>query len=110
METETDNNIVIKTRKKKLNNNINKKRTNEMKKLLTLAVMMLTTAGMMAQTETKAEKKDSVNPNKPVFTVIKENPITSIKNQARSGTCWNYSTLSFFEAEILKKKIGRAHV
>lgn len=25
METETDNNIVIKTRKKKLNNNINKK-------------------------------------------------------------------------------------
>ena len=103
METETDNNIVIKTRKKKLNNNINKKRTNEMKKLLTLAVMMLTTSGMMAQTETKAEKKDSVNPNKPVFTVIKENPITSIKNQARSGTCWNYSTLSFFEAEILKK-------
>ena len=36
METETDNNIVIKTRKKKLNNNINKKRTNEMKKFLTL--------------------------------------------------------------------------
>lgn len=40
---------------------------------------------------------------KPVFTTIKENPITSIKNQSRSGTCWNYSTLSFFEAEILKK-------
>ena len=105
METETDNNIVIKTRKKKLNNNINKKRTNEMKKFLTLTVMMLTTACMMAQTETKAEKKDSVNPNKPVFTVIKENPITSIKNQARSGTCWNYSTLSFFEAEILKNNL-----
>lgn len=40
---------------------------------------------------------------KPVFTTIKEIPITSVKNQARSGTCWNYSTLSFFEAEILKK-------
>ena len=49
------------------------------------------------------EKKDSVNPNKPVFTVIKKNPITSIKDQNRSGTCWDYSTLSFFEAEILKK-------
>ena len=32
----------------------------------------------------------------------KENPITSIKNQNRSGTCWDYSTLSFFESEILK--------
>ena len=30
-------------------------------------------------------------------------PITSIKNQNRSGTCWAYSTLSFFESEILKK-------
>ena len=49
------------------------------------------------------EKKDSINPNDPVFTTVIENPITSIKNQARSGTCWNYSTLSFFEAEILKK-------
>ena len=51
----------------------------------------------------QAEKKDSVKSNKPVFTVIKENPITSIKDQNRSGTCWDYSTLSFFESEILKK-------
>ena len=50
--------------------------------------------------EKKAEKS---NANKPVFTVVKENKITSIKNQSRSGTCWDYSTLSFLEAEILKK-------
>ena len=50
--------------------------------------------------EKKAEKS---NANKPVFTVIQENKITSIKNQSRSGTCWDYSTLSFLEAEILKK-------
>ena len=49
------------------------------------------------------EKKDSVNKNKPVFTTIKENKITSIKDQNRSGTCWAYSTLSYFESEILKK-------
>ncbi len=49
------------------------------------------------------EKKDSVKSNKPVFTTIKENKITSIKDQNRSGTCWAYSTLSFFESEILKK-------
>ena len=47
----------------------------------------------------KATPKDA---NKPVFTIIKENPITSVKDQNRSGTCWDYSTLSFFESEILK--------
>ncbi len=34
---------------------------------------------------------------------LKQIPITSIKDQNRSGTCWDYSTLSYFEAEILKK-------
>lgn len=41
--------------------------------------------------------------NKPVFTIVKQNPITSIKNQSKSGTCWDYSTLSFFESEVLRK-------
>lgn len=48
------------------------------------------------------EKSTSDASNKPVFTTIKENSITSVKDQNRSGTCWDYSTLSFFEAEILK--------
>ena len=38
------------------------------------------------------------------FTTIKENPITSIKNQYRSGTCWCFSALSFIESEILREK------
>lgn len=75
-----------------------------MKKIYSIAAMIACVTTAMAQSATTAEKTDSVNKNKPVFTVIKENPITSVKNQARSGTCWNYSTLSFFEAEILKKK------
>ena len=50
-----------------------------------------------------AAKKKEAPSNKPVFTVVKELPITSVKNQNRSGTCWAYSTLSFFESEILKK-------
>ncbi len=50
-----------------------------------------------------AEVADSTKNDSLIFTTIKEIPITSVKNQARSGTCWNYSTLSFFEAEILKK-------
>lgn len=64
---------------------------------------MLFATAAMAQDAAKAEKKDSADQNKPVFTVIKQNPISSIKNQARSGTCWNYATLAYFESEILKK-------
>ena len=38
------------------------------------------------------------------FTTVKENPVTSVKNQYRSGTCWCYSALSFIESEILRTK------
>ena len=69
-----------------------------MKKIVTFALMALVTLSASAAKK-KAEPKDK---NKPVFTIIKEIPITSIKDQNRSGTCWNYSTLSYFEAEILK--------
>ncbi|MEE1121538.1 MAG: C1 family peptidase [Prevotella sp.] len=74
-----------------------------MKKFFTIAMTMLFATAAMAQDAAKAEKKDSADQNKPVFTVIKQNPISSIKNQARSGTCWNYATLAYFESEILKK-------
>ncbi len=67
-----------------------------MKKAIVLALLAVSTLGA------HAEKKNSVILNKPVFTVIKKNPITSIKDQNRSGTCWDYSTLSYFESEILK--------
>lgn len=66
-----------------------------MRKIIVMAMM-----AVLALNANAADKKD--NPNKPVFTVVKENPITSIKDQNRSGTCWDYSTLSYFEAEILK--------
>lgn len=42
----------------------------------------------------------------PTFTVVKENRITSIKDQNRSGTCWSYSGLGFFEAELLRMGKG----
>jgi aminopeptidase C len=70
-----------------------------MKKIMTLALLAIVSVGVQAAKK-KAPEKDK---NKPVFTVVKENPITSIKDQNRSGTCWDYSTLSYFEAEILKK-------
>ena len=38
------------------------------------------------------------------FTTIKELPVTPVKNQYRSGTCWCFSALSFLESEVIKAK------
>ncbi len=69
-----------------------------MKKIIALALLAVVSTGANA----KGKKQPKVDPNKPVFTIVKENPITSVKDQNRSGTCWAYSTLSYFESEILK--------
>lgn len=43
-------------------------------------------------------------PNLPelTFTTIKENPITPVKDQYRSGTCWVFSSLGFIESEVIR--------
>lgn len=64
----------------------------KIKTLLTVAACFLAYTSI-AQTATEYE-----------FTTIKENPVTSIKNQYRSGTCWCFSALSFIESEILREK------
>ena len=66
----------------------------------TLFIMLL--AGLTLSASAAKKKAAAKKSNAPEFTIVKENPITSIKDQNRSGTCWDYSTLSFFEAEILK--------
>ena len=40
------------------------------------------------------------------FTVVKENPITSVKNQSSTGTCWSFSSLGFMESELLRMGKG----
>ena len=77
-----------------------------MKKILTFALM-----AMVAVSASAAKKKVAAkDKNKPVFTIIKENPITSIKDQNRSGTCWDYSTLSWHALERCRKSAcGRDH-
>lgn len=36
------------------------------------------------------------------FTTVKELPITSVKNQNRSSTCWSFSGLAFLESELIR--------
>jgi aminopeptidase C len=40
------------------------------------------------------------------FTTVKEIPITSVKNQASSGTCWSFSAIGLIEAELLRQGKG----
>ena len=63
-----------------------------MKKIIALAMLAVVATGVNA----KGKKQVKADANKPVFTVVKQNPITSVKDQNRSGTCWAYSTLSYF--------------
>lgn len=50
-----------------------------------------------------AQKKGSTPQVEPYrFETVVENPVTSIKDQASSGTCWCFSGLSFIESEIIR--------
>src|SRR3712207_8647372 len=69
-----------------------------MKKTILIATLGLLGLSAMAQ-DTK-EKEGFV------FTTVKENPITSIKNQNRSSTCWSFSGLGFLESELLRTGKG----
>ena len=70
-------------------------------KQFAIILCMLFIGGNVFAQEKKDEKKEAKK-DTLTFTVIKENPITSVKNQNRSGTCWAFSSLGFFEAELLR--------
>lgn len=40
------------------------------------------------------------------FSDVKRLPATSVKDQYRSGTCWSFSGISFFESELLRMGKG----
>lgn len=63
-----------------------------MKKLLTAAATMLVCATAMGQGYE--------------FTEVVTVPVTSVKNQASTGTCWCFATTSFIEAELLRQGKG----
>ena len=69
-----------------------------MKKFFTLALLAVCFSAFAQKAPSPVKASDYE------FTTVKENPITSIKNQYRSGTCWCFSTISFLESEIIKAK------
>ncbi|WP_440133135.1 aminopeptidase C [Chitinophaga sancti] len=67
--------------------------------ILCLAVCYSTTTAM-AQTTNKEGSKYQ-------FTVIKNLDAGDVENQGRTGTCWSFSGLSFFQAEALRNGKGK---
>lgn len=65
------------------------------------AAVALFAIGLTAQ-----EKNDTPKEEGFVFTTVKEAPITSIKNQNRSSTCWSFSGIGFLEAELIRQNKG----
>ena len=70
-----------------------------MKKLLIFIALGISALTVSAQPRIAPKMPDYQ------FTTVKANPITPIKNQFRSGTCWAYSAIGFFESEAIR--LGR---
>lgn len=51
----------------------------------------------------QAQVKDTVKSEGYRFTDVKRLPATSVKDQARAGTCWAWSSVSFFESEMMRQ-------
>lgn len=68
-----------------------------MKKVLTAVSLVALAFSAAAQTDGAASKSPEYK-----FTTVLELPVTSVKNQSRSGTCWCFSALSFLESEVIR--------
>ena len=76
-----------------------------MKKTVIAAIALSFAASMaFAQPQPPQRPAQQPAPAAPslTFTTVKELPITSVKNQASSGTCWAFSTISFLESEAIR--------
>ncbi len=66
------------------------------KKQIILGLALIAADMVVAQTLTN--KKDG----NYKFTVVKNIEATEVQSQAKSSTCWSFSSLSFFESEMLR--------
>lgn len=64
-----------------------------MKKMFLFLSLLLSAGMIMAQ-------------NAYQFKVVKENAVTSVKNQSSTGTCWSFSGVAFLESELLRMGKG----
>jgi aminopeptidase C len=81
---------------------LHKIKINLMKLVKNISLLILAGAvsiSAMAQSGTKSKEQQK----EYHFTTVKANPVTEVKDQNETGTCWCFSTISFLESEAIKK-------
>ena len=73
-----------------------------MKKLLIISILSIS-FNSFSQSKFETNKKDS----EYKFKVLKDLEATDVQDQGRTSTCWSFSSLSFFESEIIRIKKER---
>lgn len=66
-------------------------------------ILTLFSAAMLASAQEKTNKKDS----EYKFTTLKNLEATPVQNQNMTSTCWSFSSLSFFESEMIRLGKGK---
>jgi len=89
-----------------------------MKKILLPILVFCAVTTLQAQTpaSNKADYKTTVTLEQPKtnmkgseykFTVVKTADATAVQNQNQTGTCWSFSSMSFFESELIRMGKGK---
>lgn len=79
-----------------------------MKKLVSVLIAAMFICGStLAQIGEKGKRQAQVAADG--FTIVKSNAATPVKNQARTGTCWSFSTSSLLESQFIKNT-GKADI
>jgi len=77
-----------------------------MKKMRILLIAIMTFALLPAEAQKKDARTSAKTEEGYRFTPVSDLPATSVKDQARTGTCWCFATTSFIESELLRKGKG----
>jgi len=91
-----------------MSDDVKKEILNKMTWMRVVIVMIVMLAGLTASAQEHLQRQAGASQGKKTFTTVKQLPITSVKNQYRSGTCWAYATLGYLESEILRQT-GRTY-
>lgn len=70
-------------------------------KLFITTILISLSISVNAQKTSKADKDSTIYHFTMDYTV----PSTPVKNQAKTGTCWSFATISFIESEMLRNGI-----
>lgn len=77
---------------------------------LTACSLSLLNAQVQPQTPTQATPQGPLTNMKGSeykFTVIKSLDANAVQNQGQTGTCWSFSSMSFFESELIRMGKGK---